>query len=308
MTRQMARRTQEAPAAGKYSAFLTEVETVRALLLEDVRCRSRPEPVPRPRDGLRGWLRLWFLVIEVLGWGAAFWALRVNNDLAALGGVGVALLTVMVWTGVSVRQFREDWQRRREDSLEAATRAAVNHQELVVALLGFGRASLNFVADEYRDREARVARRTGLVVGPAQAGGILGLIGLGIAASSTLNRAFSDNAAMSGPVRDLIWLILLVILSRSVTALLIRHNTRALLNYSDILQRVSSAKAILDAETNASERETLEDEQEVHAAEEATEQQERREAEIETDEWVREDRELREQVPSTQQREETRTE
>ncbi|OLV17293.1 hypothetical protein BOO71_0004978 [Deinococcus marmoris] len=304
----MAKRTQDVPAAGKYSAFLTDVEAVRALLLADVRRRSRPEPVPRPRDGLRGWPLLWVPVVEVLAWGVAFWGLHVNNDLATLGGVGVALLTVMVWTGVSVRQFREDWQRRREDSLETATRAAVSHQELVVALLGFGRASLNFVADEYRDREARVARRTGLVVGPAQAGGILGLIGLGIAASATLTRAFSDNAAMSGPVRDLIWLILLVILSRSVTALLIRHNTSALLNYSDILQRVSSAKAILDAETNEGEEVALENEQEVHAAEEATEQQERREAEIETDEWAREDRELREQVSSPQQREEIRTE
>lgn len=70
--------------------------------------------------------------------------------------------------------------------METTTRSARAHDALVTQLMTFGRASLNFVADEYRDREARVARRTGLVVGPAQAGGILGLIGLGIAATSTL--------------------------------------------------------------------------------------------------------------------------
>ncbi|MDV6375401.1 hypothetical protein [Deinococcus arenicola] len=160
-----------------------------------------------------------------------------------------------------------------EDSLETATRAAQAHDELVAHLMVFSRASLNFVADEFRDREARVARRTGLVVGPAQAGGILGLIGLGIAATSTLNRAFSDNGLMSRPVQDLTWVVLLVILSRSVTALLVRHNTSALLNYSDILQRVSSAKALLHVEE---EYERIEDEDEgtIHAAEQAREDRE----------------------------------
>lgn len=71
---------------------------------------------------------------------------------------------------------------------------------------------------------------------------------------------------------------------------------------------MSSAKALLDAETNPEREEELQDEEGVRAAEQASEQQERREAEIETAQWAREDHENHNQVQTGKQRETVWTE
>lgn len=111
MTRQEAQREwTRAALDGRHASFFREVEAICALLLEDVHRRTRPEPMDRPRDSLRGKPLYLFLAVEILGWATAFWGIYGPSSSLWLtvAGVVIALVAVVLWSSLSVRQFRAE--------------------------------------------------------------------------------------------------------------------------------------------------------------------------------------------------------